>query len=169
MAPKFCVVSKPNNRSRPVKLAPAERIQVKYWNALESVLKEAKGPVFGSSRMKKRSDYFMIWTYLRPHFRLATVIDRQHNQIGAELYVAHSKSSEYLERLKEGKNEIDREFNYPLEWIPPKISCHEEVDLEDESDWPRQHEWLAGRLNDLHRVFYDRVRELNIDDQSSDD
>lgn len=169
MAPKFCVVSKPNDSSRPIRLTPAERIQEKYWNALESALKEAKGPVSGASRMKKRSDYFMIWTYLRPRFRLATVIDRQHNQIGAELYVAHSNSREYLERLKEKENEINREFNHPLEWTPNKISCLKEVNLEDESDWPRQHEWLAGRLNDLHRVFYDRVQGLNIDDRPSDD
>jgi hypothetical protein len=33
-----------------------------------------------------------------------------------------------------------------------------EVDPEDEADWPRQHEWLAKRLNGMHRVFAQRVR-----------
>ena len=175
-APKFNIVSKPNDWSRSIARAAAGVglsetgiRQREYWGALLKVLDDEKGPVSGTPRMKKRSGYFMIWTHLRPHFRLATVIDRQHNQIGAELYVNHSNSEEYLERLKEKENEINREFNYPLEWTSKKISCLKEVNLEDESDWPRQHEWLAGRLNDLHRVFYDRVRGLNIDDRPSDD
>jgi hypothetical protein len=31
-------------------------------------------------------------------------------------------------------------------------------------DWPRQHEWLAKRLNDMHRVFAQRVRALDAFD-----
>ena len=27
------------------------------------------------------------------------------------------------------------------------------VDPENKADWARQHEWLAGHLNDLHRVL----------------
>ena len=165
-APQFNVVSKPNEQSRPTKLTSDERMQEKYWNALESALKEAKGPISGTSRMEKRSKFYMNWTYLRSHCRLATVIERQHKRIGAEFFV---KDSRLLERLKEEKNEIDREFKYPLEWEPSKIICRKEVDLENEPDWPSQHEWLAGRLNDLHRVFSDRVKRLNIDDRASDD
>jgi hypothetical protein len=35
-----------------------------------------------------------------------------------------------------------------------------DVDPEDEADWPRQHQWLAKRLNDFHRVFANRVKAL---------
>ena len=38
------------------------------------------------------------------------------------------------------------------------------VNPEEESDWLRQHEWLAKRLKDMHGVFARRVRELNADD-----
>ena len=47
-----------------------------------------------------------------------------------------------------------------LEWeeLPSRQGCRiacylNDLDPEDESDWPRQHEWLAKRLNDFHRVF----------------
>ena len=43
-----------------------------------------------------------------------------------------------------------------------------DVDPKDQKDWPRQHEWLATRLNDLHRVFADRIRELDADDWQAD-
>jgi len=37
-----------------------------------------------------------------------------------------------------------------------------DVDPEDETDWDRQHEWLATRLNDLHRVFAGRIKLLDV-------
>ena len=44
-----------------------------------------------------------------------------------------------------------------------RIACYlNDLDPEDESDWPRQHEWLAKRLNDFHRVFSQRVRALDL-------
>jgi hypothetical protein len=43
-----------------------------------------------------------------------------------------------------------------------------DVDPEDETDWPRQHEWLAGRLNEMHRVFAPRVRALDADARPAD-
>jgi hypothetical protein len=44
-----------------------------------------------------------------------------------------------------------------------------EIDPEDEADWPRQHKWLATRLNDLHRVFAQRVKSLDADAWLPDD
>ncbi len=48
----------------------------------------------------------------------------------------------------------------------------EDGDPEDRDDWPRQHVWLVDRLNELHRVFANRVKTLNAedwDDPSSED
>jgi hypothetical protein len=60
-------------------------------------------------------------------------------------------------------------FGYPLEWELPeaqtcRIACYlNDVDPADETDWPRQHEWLAKRLNEMHRVFAQRVKALEAD------
>jgi hypothetical protein len=43
-----------------------------------------------------------------------------------------------------------------------------DVDPENVVDWQRQHEWLAMRLNDFHRVFSNRVRNLNASDWQDD-
>ena len=57
------------------------------------------------------------------------------------------------------KEGIQRELVHSLEWeeLPAgsvsRISTYlYDVDPGDESDWPRQHEWFATKLNDLHRV-----------------
>ena len=70
--------------------------------------------------------------------------------------------------FKRQKDAIERELGQSLEWeeLPSRRDCRvssylNEVDPEDEADWPRQHEWLAKRLNDMHRVFAQRVRMLD--------
>jgi hypothetical protein len=47
-------------------------------------------------------------------------------------------------------------------------SCLEGVDTEGQWDWPRQHEWLAKRLNDLRRVFTDPVRSLDVESRRTE-
>jgi hypothetical protein len=61
-----------------------------------------------------------------------------------------------------------RELGYALDWeeLPAgqdsRISISlNDADLENETDWPRQHEWLARRLNEMHRVLAPRVRALD--------
>jgi len=35
------------------------------------------------------------------------------------------------------------------------------VDPDDETDWPRQHAWLAKQLNKLHQLFAGRIGSLD--------
>ena len=43
-----------------------------------------------------------------------------------------------------------------------------DIDSGDEEDWSRQHDWLAAKLNDLHRVFAGRIHMLDADTYQSD-
>ena len=52
------------------------------------------------------------------------------------------------------------ELGGPLEWedLPDAQDCWiarylNDVDPADKADWPKQQEWLAKRLNEMHRVF----------------
>ncbi len=76
----------------------------------------------------------------------------------------------FFHLLHEQKDAIEHELGFPLEWeeLPARrdsrISAYlNDADPENEKDWPRQHEWLDARLNDMHRVFADRVRALDAD------
>ena len=174
-APKFNIVSKPNDCSRSVTRAAAGSrlskegiIRRQYWTAFQEVLKDKGGPVSGTY-CKPRADLWMICMILRSGFRLATVMESSSNCIGVELYVYHRKNEIYFDLLKRDKDEIEREFGRPLEWREPtKTICLENADPKDETDWPRQHKWLADRLNAMHRVFAPRVNQLHLDDRPSD-
>lgn len=65
------------------------------------------------------------------------------------------------------KEKIEQELGHMLEWekLPTardsRISSYlRNVNPDDESDWPRQHEWIVKHLNEMHRVFSQRVRDL---------
>jgi hypothetical protein len=177
-APKFNIVSKPNDWSHSVaqaaraiddaELSETRITQREYWAALNPVLDAAGGPVSGNRKPQPQS--WMAYRIGRSGFNLGAGLIRPKNQIRAELYISGDRAKAFFGLLKRQKDAIEQELGYPLEWeeLPSRrdcrISCYlNEVDPEDEAGWPRQHEWLAKRLNDMHRVFAHRVSALDAD------
>lgn len=183
-APKFNIVSKPNDWSQSVAqaaraidegdLSETRVLQREYWAALQEVLERAGGPISGSRKPQPHS--WMSYPIGRSQFRLAAVMIRPKNQIRAELYITGASAKAFFGLLRQQKDAIEQELRYPLNWqkLPARQDCRvetylDDVDPEDRADWPRQHQWLATRLNDLHRVFAQRVRALDADDWQPDD
>jgi len=183
-APKFNIVSKPNDWSRSVahaaraidgsELTEIRVMQRAYWDAFQSALDQAGGPVSGNRKPQPQS--WMAYPIGRTGFHLGAVMLRQTNQVRVELYIAGDKAKAFLGLLEQDSEAVEVEFGSALDWeeLPARrdsrISlCLDDVDPENESDWPRQHEWLAQRLKDMHRVFAQRVRALDADDWRSTD
>ena len=96
---------------------------------------------------------------------------RPKRQVQAELYISNENAKPFFFLLRQQKNQIEQQLNYALEWeeLPEgrdtRVSVAlSDVDPENRGDWPRQHQWLATHLNDLHKVFGPRVRALNAND-----
>lgn len=178
-APKFNIVSKPNNWSRSVAhaarvieeadLSDIRQLQRAYWAALQDALTATRGPISGARTPQPQS--WMAYPIGRTHFQLSAVMLRPKRQIRAELYLHGENAKAFFGLLKLQQPAIEQELGYPLEWeeLPAgqdsRISIYlSDLDPEDQTDWPRQHQWLAQRLNDLHRVFSQRVKALNASD-----
>src|SRR5687768_13452265 len=106
----------------------------------------------------------MPYSIGRSGFFLSAAMVRPKKQIRVELYISGSKAKSFFAELLRQKDAVERELGYPLEWweLPSRkdsrVGCQlNDVDPENEADWPRQHDWLAKRLNDMHRVFATRV------------
>ncbi len=171
--PKFNIVSKPNDWSQSVaqaarsiddaELSETRVGQRAYWAALNPVLNATSGPVAGNRKPQPQS--WMAFPIGRSGFHLGAVMLRPKNQVRTELYISGDRAKAFFGLLKGQKDAIERELGYPLEWeeLPSRRDCRiasylNAVDPEDEADWPRQHEWLTKRLNDMHRVLAQRVR-----------
>ena len=178
-APKFNIVSKPNDWSQSVaqaaraidevELSETRIKQRAYWTALNPALDAAGGPITGD-RSLSRSPGWPTHKIGRVNFNLGAVMLRPKSQIRAELYIAGDQAKALFNLLKLQKDAIERELGYLLEWeeLPSRrdsrISVYlKDVDPDDETDWPRQHQWMAKQLNDMHRVFSHRVSALDAD------
>jgi hypothetical protein len=176
-APKFNIVSKPNDWSHSVaqaaraiddsELSETRATQRAYWDALNSVLRVTAGPVAGNRKPQPQA--WMNYPIGRSNFWLAAAMIRPKNQVRAELYISSAEAKRYFAVLHKQREAIERELGYELEWeeLPAKRDCRiacylNDVGPENQSDWPHQHEWLAKHLNDLHRVFAQRVRALEL-------
>jgi hypothetical protein len=177
-APKFNIVSKPNAWSHSVaqaartiddtELSETRIAQRDYWAALNVALDAAAGPVTG--KRKPQAQSWMAFGVGRTGFNLGAVMIRPKNQIRSELYIAGDRAKAFFGQLRNQKQAIEQELGYPLEWeeLPSRRDCRissylNDVEPEDETAWPTQHAWMAKRLNDMHRVFVDRVGTLDAD------
>ena len=152
-APKFNVVSKPNDWSRSVaqaaramdegELSETRVMQRDYWTAFNPVLDKAIGPVSGNRKPRPQS--WIGHPIGRSGFNLSAVMIRPKRQIRAELYIKGGGAKAFFHLLHEQKDAIEQELSYPLEWeelpagLDSRIAIYlDDVDPEDKQDWLRQ-------------------------------
>lgn len=177
-APRFNIVSKPNNWSKMVnqaaraiddaELTTTKALQLAYWTAFGLTLVARGGPLARERKAQPQS--WMSYSIGRTGFGVNASMARPKQQIRAELYMSSPSAKAWFYLLHSQKAEIEADLGYKVDWeeLPEgrdtRISIAlNNTDPEDESDWPRQHEWLAARLSEFHRVFVTRVKQLNAD------
>ncbi len=182
-APKFNVVSKPNNWSRSVAraarsiddsaLSETRLMQRSYWDALNTVLNQAAGPVSGNRKPQPQS--WMAYPIGRTGFGLGACMTIAKRQVRAELYISGDAAKANFHSLRVHAADIEQELGHPLEWeeLPTRRDSRvavylNDLDLTVETDWPRQHEWLATKLNGMHRALAQRVKTLDANEWQPD-
>ena len=175
-APKFNVVSKPNDWTKPrmvVELSETKRMQREYWQGFRAHVAE-NGAEFRTT--KPLPDTYMNIAIGRSGFHLAAIAstwDSQNNtwgtgEIRAEFVVTLGNATELYDHFHTRQGEIQKKLGLEeqLTWHNPentkswKTYFRKTVDVGDRPKWPAQHEWLRRRLNMLHRVFQPMVRQL---------
>lgn len=177
-APRFNIVSKPNNWNKLVTqaaraideaaLTSVKALQLAYWGALGTVLMAHGGPL--ARERKPQPQSWMSYPVGRSGFGINAAMARPKQQVRAELYMSNPHAKAYFHLLHAQKDAIEADLGYPLDWdeLPQgkdtRISVAlNQTDPEDQTDWPRQHDWLAARLTEFYHVFGDRVRTLSAD------
>jgi hypothetical protein len=189
MAPKFNVISKPNDWSKSVSeganrlseadLSPTKTLQLEFWRGFRSFMDERGGKVRAT---KPFPQHWMNMALGRSGFQLSGIVsfyDSEGERYGqgevrAEMNITSSDSKAYFMLLEGSKKEIEEAFGEPLTWYsePDVKNCkafvRRQVDVKDKTSWPDVYEWLRGKLESLHRVFGPRVRALTISQPSSE-
>lgn len=175
-APRFNIVSKPNDWNKLVTqaarvidetgLTSTKALQLAYWAALGSVLSRMGGPLARDRKPQPQS--WMSYSIGRRGFGINASMARPKKQVRAEVYISNADAKAFFHLLHAQKSEIESELGYALDWeeLPDgrdtRISTPlNGIDPEDRADWPRQHDWLAARLNELYRVFVNRIKQID--------
>ncbi|MEE2567143.1 DUF4268 domain-containing protein [Hyphobacterium marinum] len=176
-APKFNIVSKPNEWSKSVSkgkreidaadLTGVKATQFEYWTAFAETA-TARSKILRPQ--KPRPQHWTSMSIGRSGFYVSALVNSRDNLIGVELVMADENAKPHFDLLEQEKTEIESELGTQLNWKRLSDGKHSkidvwkaDVDFRKETDWPQQHAWLIDMLERFHKVFSDRIRSLDAE------
>lgn len=182
-APKFNIISKPNDWTRSVSKA-AKQIseyevtetklkQQNFWALLKAELEEKNSPV----RMHKPlPQSWMNCGIGRSGFNLVPTLNSRDNRIAVEIYLYDDNAKKYFNLLKEDRAAIENQIGQGLEWkeLPERKSSRivlikNETNPLEESLWEQNVDWFIEKLELFNLVFRKRIKTLKVEtDQPGD-
>jgi hypothetical protein len=177
VAPKFNIVSKPNDWAKTVadaakrievgEISETKLLQQEYWNTLRDFLTDARSPLRPQKPLPQHWTNFAIG---RSHFHLAAVQNTREKRVGVLLVLTGADAKAHFRLLAADKEKIELDAKARFEWreLPDNKESQillslENADPTNRDDWSRQHKWLMDTLELFHRVFAARVKSLDAD------
>jgi hypothetical protein len=180
IAPKFNIISQPNDWSRTVQQAAGggqisahKQLQLRFWTSFRQYM-ETRG-----SFVRCQKPLPQHWTNHaigRSGVHLTSIVSIWNSETNArgpeirtELYMDGPNAKQEFAALEKQKESIEKALGFPLTWHNPenKAMCRlytrQNADFLNEQLWPEQFEWLRQRLETMHRVFAPIVKNLKID------
>ncbi|MEM6503856.1 MAG: DUF4268 domain-containing protein [Planctomycetota bacterium] len=175
VAPKFNVVSKPNDWSKTINqkkqqieggdLSDSRQLALEYWQTFVERL-ATNDPSLRT--MKPRAEYSIGSPIGRSNFYLVLYANPDKQNLGLFLSYegADAKRSFFL--THQMKDEIEADFGHALDWqlAPNKKLSRTEIRMDNanpanQDDWPRQHDWLIDMLQRFNIAFRQRVKLID--------
>lgn len=177
IAPKFNIISQPNDWSRTVQQAasgaevsPHKQLQLRFWTAFKEEMENKASFV----RCQKPSpQHWMNHAIGRSGVHLDSIVSLWNSETGlkgpeirAELYLNGPNAKQEFLLLEKRKEEIEAALGFSLTWHNPenKAACRlytrRDADFTNETSWPEHFDWLRQRLEKMHKVFAPIVKGL---------
>jgi hypothetical protein len=183
VAPKFNIVSQPNDWTRSVQAAAKstgeitehKQLQLQFWIAFKDFLEK-------NSRIRCQKPYPQHWMYHSigaTGFRLVSIIsawNSETNKKGFETRVEiemHGESAKSnFAALEKRRAEIEKACGVPLTWHNPqgkntcRIYTRVNADFTQEHLWPQNQQWLKEKLELFQKVFSPIVQNLDVEEET---
>jgi len=176
-APKFNVVTKPNNWSRSVSEAsnkiasnadsPLKQLQQEYWACLESYLTDQASFIKSQT---PRPQHWMVFSIGRTGFHLNTTVNSNENKIGVELFISNDQAKEYFYLLEQEKQEIENDVGMGLDWrlLPERkgsrIVLFRDAHFNQKDQWEKDMAWFKDTLEKFDNALRFRIKNLNLEE-----
>jgi len=173
-APKFNIISQPNNWSKTVARAAknldnqetseTKGLQYHYWQNFISYLENSSSKLRPQAPTPK---HWLTFSIGRSGFHVNALLNTVANRIGVELVIADKDGEKSFYHLLENDKEvIEKEMGSALEWRenPEKnrssILLFFSANPSEEQNWNLQNDWLKITLEKFDSVFRQRIRNL---------
>ncbi len=180
-APKFNIVSKPNDWYRDVarsasqlsrsELTDAKKLQLDFWTAFKNHIDE-HGALFQS--VKPQAQNWLTLGIGRSGFHLSPIASFwdsnkqswENQELRAELVLDGINAKAHYVALQARRQEIEGALRGELVWYNPsnarmcRVYVRREVELNDRSRWQEYLTWLIDELNQFYKLFRPLVRDL---------
>ena len=180
-APKFNIVSKPNDWVRDVarsttqrsrsELSDGQKLQLDFWTDFGTYCDENRTFI---TKVNPRPQVYHNFSLGRGGFYLSAVASFYdsaketwaNGELRVQLYMDGVNCKSQYEALKAQRQEIEGGLERTLEWHEPenartrRIYTRREADLNDRTQWTEYHSWLVTELNAFNEYFGPLVRNL---------
>jgi len=171
-APKFNIVSKPNEWSRTVKttaakseLSDTKKLQLEYWTEFRKLMEDSGSFV---RCQKPGPQHWANFSVGRSGFGLVARMNTRDGEIGVYLNIYGPEKQAHYNLIEEQyKQQIESEIKIKLDWraLPDAkeshIETHYKADPTDRDTWPEQQKWIKNTVETFHRVFSPIVKQLD--------
>ena len=169
-APKFHVVSKPNDWAKAIKtstsrsdLSDRRLMQLEFWTQFKEYAASHQ------SSLRLRKAYPQHWYDLsigNSKSHLSLVVDADNEQIRCEFYIPDSKP--LFKALRENKDSIEAKLPHKLEWMElegkkaSRIRTVHTIDVASNENWEASFHWLMDTAQQFQTVFVDQLKKMKI-------
>ena len=171
LAPKFNVVSKPNNWFKTVQsqiqrknLSDRQLLQHEFWTGFNEYLEEQNSNL---SLKKSQPKHWVDISMDNSDYWLCFTVSSQKKQLSSK-FIIRKKSQSFF-KLKEQKDLIEKELNAKLEWKELSdrhhISQYKSGDFQNREEWPQLFAWLKERAEAFHKTFQKQIKDLDQEDK----
>jgi hypothetical protein len=178
LAPKFNVVSKPNDWAQSVKeqaaaggqLTEAQTRHLEYWTQFREYL-ESTGNTFIPTRPS--TSHWSNYPVGRSNFNLVLFNNFRDGRSGVYLLMSGPDAKAHFDLINRDYHDLVEQTLSPLgsvKWrrLPEAkeshIGVYREMSPSDAASWPDLNQWMARATKTLHDLFRPIVKDLNAAD-----
>ena len=179
-APKFNIVSKPNDWSRTVsagasrlELTETQRLQLDFWTQFKTFVDDHGAP-FETSSPASGSEMW-IGDALASGFSLRAIASTwnsesnsyESNELRAELVLGGGDPGRYFEALQSERERIESVLG-KLTWLSApnvrtrRVYARRDAELSDRERWSEYFQWLVDNLKSFEKTFKSMILELGL-------
>ncbi len=169
IAPKFQIVSSPNNWTKTVKrsldnkMTSTKMLQYNYWTKIKEEI-DTNYDKFNSRKPQAQSWYNIALGSSLAHISLD--VNTRTSEIKTQIWISDSKP--LFDYLHESKDAIESEMGVELTWerLNGKKASYIQIirpmNILDESNWNESSKWHLNMASKFYDAFSDRIKKFKF-------